>query len=68
VIPIVRRNARRRLPQSVKDYVAEGGKVLATDDDLVFAVGTKVGKGLPPGAQAAPPLKLRPRRAAGMSS
>ena len=66
--PIVRRNARRRLPQSVKDYVAEGGKVLATDDDLLFAVGTKASEGLAPDAQAAPPLKLRSRRAAGMSS
>jgi hypothetical protein len=37
MIQIARRNARRRLPQSVNDLVAEGGKVLPTDDDLIFA-------------------------------
>jgi len=52
MIQIARRNARRRLPQSVNDLVAEGGNVLPTDDDMIFAV-ERSGIG-EPGAAARP--------------
>ncbi len=42
-----RRSATRRLPQPVKDYVAEGGTVLASDDEQVFAVGESSGQATP---------------------
>jgi hypothetical protein len=54
---IPRRNARRRLPQPVKDFVAEGGNVLSTDDDLLFKVAGPVDDGKP--AVDRPVLQLR---------
>jgi hypothetical protein len=68
MIQIARRNARRRLPKSVNDLVAEGGNVLPTDDDLVFAVQRPDAEERGAGAKPAALLTLPSGRQARMSA
>jgi hypothetical protein len=68
MIQTARRNARRRLPQSVNDLVAEGGNVLPTDDDLIFAVERPGAGAQGAGARAVALLRLPAGRKAGMSA
>ncbi len=48
---IARKHATRRLPQCVKDYVAEGGNVLPSDDEPVYEIKLPLGNGVPSGAR-----------------
>lgn len=57
--PLLRKRAPKNLPTAVRDLVAEGGNVLASDDATVVAVATV----RTIEARATPGAKPRPSRA-----
>jgi hypothetical protein len=59
MIPTTRKHATKRLREPVKDYIAEGGKILASDDDPIFAAKESVATEMPAKAKPVPRVRWR---------